>query len=110
METDFSGSSGIFSFVLKDASTDQAYAFLDALDIFGLGYSWGGFESLAVRVSLDDRTVSTRDYGGQVVRLNIGLEDVPDLKGDIEKGLRAAAMQPEPIMERSGIGPDFKRI
>lgn len=88
---DFSGSSGIFSFVLIGASTGQAHAFLDALEIFGLGYSWGGFESLAVHVSLDDRTVSKRDHGGQVIRLNIGLEDVADLKLDIEKGLRAAA-------------------
>lgn len=89
-ERDFSGSSGIFSFVLQGATTGQAHAFLDALEIFGLGYSWGGFESLAVHVSLDDRTVSKRNYGGQVIRLNIGLEDVADLKQDIEKGLHAA--------------------
>lgn len=88
---DFSGSSGIFSFVLEGASIEQAHAFLDALEIFGLGWSWGGFESLAAAVSLADRTVSKQDYGGPVIRLNIGLEDCADLKEDISKGLRAAA-------------------
>ena len=87
---DFSGSSGIFSFVLEGGET-QANAFLDALDIFGLGYSWGGYESLAVHANLADRTVSARDYRGPVMRLQIGLEDVTDLIDDIEKGLRAAA-------------------
>ena len=48
---DFSGSSGIFSIVLDGGGQKQAHAFLDALEIFGLGYSWGGYESLAVPVS-----------------------------------------------------------
>ncbi|QKV18063.1 cystathionine beta-lyase [Oricola thermophila] len=86
---DFKGSSGIFSFVLEGGEA-QAEAFLDALDIFGLGYSWGGYESLAVHVYLGDRTVSARNYGGSVIRLQIGLEDVPDLMDDIAKGLSAA--------------------
>lgn len=88
---DFCGSSGIFSFVLRGASVPQVDAFLDALEIFGLGYSWAGFESLAVHAQLGDRTVSKRDYGGPVIRLQIGLEDVPDLKADIAKGLAAAS-------------------
>lgn len=87
---DFCGSTGIFSFVLDGASQKQADAFLDALDLFGLGYSWAGFESLAVNAQLGDRTVCKRDYGGPVIRLQIGLEDVPDLKADIEEGLAAA--------------------
>jgi len=86
---DFSGASGIFSFVLEGGDA-QAEAFLDALDIFGLGYSWGGYESLAVQVYLGDRTVSTRDYGGAVMRLQIGLEDASDLIDDIAAGLEAA--------------------
>ena len=65
-------------------------AVVNALEIFGLGYSWAGFESLAVNAQLGDRTVSKRDYGGPVIRLQIGLEDVPDLKADLEKALAAA--------------------
>ncbi|MEO0542601.1 MAG: cystathionine beta-lyase [Pseudomonadota bacterium] len=87
---DFCGSTGIFSFVLEGAGVAQADAFLNALEIFGLGYSWAGFESLAVNAQLGDRTVSKRDYGGPVIRLQIGLEDVPDLKADLEKALAAA--------------------
>ena len=87
---DFSGSSGIFSVVLADGGQKAAHAFLDALGIFGLGYSWGGYESLAVPVSLRDRTIAKGPYEGDIVRLQIGLEDVDDLKEDIAKGLEAA--------------------
>lgn len=87
---DFSGASGIFSIVLNGGGKEQAHAFLDALEIFGLGYSWGGFESLAVHVSLGDRVVAKAPEEGPVIRLQIGLEDVEDLKADIEKGLAAA--------------------
>ena len=87
---DFGGASGIFSLVLKDAGEAQVHAFMDALELFGLGYSWGGYESLATHVQLKDRTVSARDYGGQVVRLQIGLEDEADLKADIARALEAA--------------------
>lgn len=88
---DFSGSSGIFSVVLKGGGQKQAHAFLDALEIFGLGYSWGGYESLAVHVFLDDRVVAKGNYEGPVMRLQIGLEDAEDLKADIARGLAAAA-------------------
>ncbi|MBP0439047.1 cystathionine beta-lyase [Tianweitania sediminis] len=87
---DFGGTSGIFSVVLDGGGESQAHAFLDALEVFGLGYSWGGYESLAVPVSLQDRTVSRRDYGGPVIRLQIGLEDVADLQEDLTAGLQAA--------------------
>lgn len=87
---DFCGASGIFSIVLKAQGEAAAHAFLDALTIFGLGYSWGGFESLAVHVNVDDRTVSKRDYGGSIIRLQIGMEDAVDLRADIEAGLNAA--------------------
>lgn len=86
---DFSGASGIFSIVLNGGGKTQAHAFLDALEIFGLGYSWGGYESLAVHVSLGDRTVAKVPEEGPVIRLQIGLEDVADLKADIEKALAA---------------------
>ena len=87
---DCSGSSGIFSIVLSGGGVPQAHAFLDALRIFGLGYSWGGFESLAVPVNITDRKVATRQYEGPLLRLQIGLEDVEDLKADLSQGLAAA--------------------
>jgi cystathionine beta-lyase len=92
---DFKGASGIFSFVLAADSAEKfkpkAHAFLDALSIFGLGYSWGGYESLAVHVNLNDRRIAKAPKEGPVLRLQIGLEDVADVKGDIEKALAAAA-------------------
>ena len=88
---DFSGSSGIFSVVLDGGGQKQAHAFLDALKIFGLGASWGGYESLAVPVNIGDRVVAKGPYGGPIIRLQIGLEDTPDLMADIERGLTAAA-------------------
>jgi len=88
---DFSGSSGVFSVVLAGGGQKQQHAFLDALTIFGLGYSWGGYESLAVPVFLGDRVVAKGPYAGPVIRLQIGLEDVADLKADIARGLAAAA-------------------
>jgi cystathionine beta-lyase len=91
---DFKGASGIFSFVLAVDNPDRfrakAHAFLDALGIFGLGYSWGGYESLAVQVNLNDRLIAKAPKEGPVLRLQIGLEDVADIKADIERGLAAA--------------------
>ncbi|MBS3647414.1 cystathionine beta-lyase [Pseudaminobacter sp. 19-2017] len=88
---DFSGSSGVFSVVLAGGGVRHGHAFLDALQIFGLGYSWGGYESLAVPVNITDRTIATGPYEGPVLRLQIGLEDVEDLKADLQRGLKAAA-------------------
>lgn len=91
---DFKGASGIFSIVLDGGAPERhkakAHAFLDALGIFGLGYSWGGFECLAVHVTLADRRVAKGPQEGPVLRLQIGLEDVKDIKADIERGLAAA--------------------
>jgi cystathionine beta-lyase len=92
---DFTGASGIFSIVLAVADAAQfkakAHAFLDALSIFGLGYSWGGYESLALHVGLSDRTIARAPAEGPVLRLQIGLEDVADLRRDLEAGFTAAA-------------------
>lgn len=88
---DFCGSSGIFSIVLSGGGVKQAHAFLNALKIFGLGYSWGGYESLAVHVSVADRMIAKGNYAGPILRLQIGLEDAEDLQADIESGLAAAA-------------------
>lgn len=87
---DFSGASGLFSVVLAGEGPKTSHAFLDALGIFGLGHSWGGYESLAALVSLADRTIAKGPYAGPLVRLQIGLEDVEDLKGDLARGLAAA--------------------
>jgi cystathionine beta-lyase len=91
---DFKGASGLFSIVLREPDPakhkTRGYAFLDALRIFGLGYSWGGYESLAVIPNLTDRKVAKAPEGGPVIRLQIGLEDVADLKRDIEAGFAAA--------------------
>ncbi|WP_320201719.1 cystathionine beta-lyase [Agrobacterium sp. rho-13.3] len=91
---DFKGSTGVFSFVLKaepNTFKQKSHAFLDALSIFGLGFSWGGYESLAVLVSLRDRVVAKGPTEGPIIRLQIGLEDVADLKRDLEAGFAAAA-------------------
>lgn len=92
---DFKGASGVFSFVLKvDDSANfkaKAHALLDKLSLFGLGYSWGGFESLALHVNLSDRTIRRAPKDGPLIRLQIGLEDVADLKRDLEAGFAAAA-------------------
>jgi cystathionine beta-lyase len=85
---DFKGSSGLFSFVLNGGDEAARAALIDALDLFGIGYSWGGFESLAIPVDLARiRSVAKRDYPGPIVRLQIGLEDPDDLIADLETGL-----------------------
>ena len=84
---DYSGSSGLFSIVLKPASEAAVAAFLDGLELFGLGYSWGGYESLAL--PFDCTAVRTATHfapGGPTVRFSVGLEDIEDLKADLERG------------------------
>jgi cystathionine beta-lyase len=87
---DFSGSSGLFGVVLKPALTKQVNAFLDALELFGLGFSYGGFESLAIYCDPQlKRTATKPAFGGPLIRLSIGLEDPPDLIADLEQALPA---------------------
>lgn len=85
---DFKGSSGLFAFALKDGSEASRAAFIDALRLFGIGYSWGGFESLAIPAD-PHRALGVPDHGGPLVRLQIGLEDVGDLIADLDQGLAA---------------------
>lgn len=87
----FTGASGLFSFVLNGGGMREAAAFLDSLRLFGLGYSWGGFESLALVADLSDRTLATAPAEGPVIRLQVGLEDVADLRRDLEEGFAAVA-------------------
>ncbi|RCL00575.1 MAG: cystathionine beta-lyase [Candidatus Tokpelaia sp. JSC189] len=86
---DFNGAAAIFSIVLKTGGRHEAHTFLNNLKLFGLGYSWGGFESLAVHANLADRTISRVNYRGPVLRLQIGLEDFDDLKTDLSNALAA---------------------
>ena len=88
---DFGGASGLFSIVLDGGGDEKAHAFLNALEVFGIGASWGGFESLALQAGLAARKIAVGPYEGPVIRLHIGLEDVDDLKDDIRRGLEAAA-------------------
>lgn len=89
---DFAGSSGLFTFALKGGGEKARDAFVDTLELFGIGYSWGGFESLAIPALVDKlRTAAPRDHGGPLVRLHIGLEDPDDLIADLERALAAYA-------------------
>lgn len=88
-QRDFKGASGVFSIVLAGKSDEEARKFVNALQIFGLGYSWGGYESLAVVVNINDRTVARKDYGGAIIRLQIGLENPEDLITDLNRGFAA---------------------
>ncbi len=85
---DFTGSSGLFSFALKGDKA-KAAAFVDALELFGIGYSWGGFESLALPVHPEScRSAVPWDKDRSLVRLQIGLEDTDDLIADIQNALK----------------------
>ncbi len=84
---DFSGSSGLFAFTFKkDYSAEELALFINALDFFGLGYSWGGYKSLLTAARQRRNTPSI--YAGKtIIRLNIGLEDPDDLILDLERGM-----------------------
>lgn len=84
---DFLGSSGVFSIVLQPASQKAVAAMLDGLELFGMGYSWGGFESLIIPFDCRGyRTASEWNPGGPCLRLQVGLEDLDDLKADLAEG------------------------
>lgn len=84
---DFTGACGLFSFVLKPCSDDAQAAMLDGMELMGMGYSWGGFESLIVPQSLkNNRSVTSSDFGGQLIRIHAGLENADDLIADLEAG------------------------
>jgi len=87
---DFTGASGLFSIVLKPKPQAAVDAMLDSLKLFGMGFSWGGFESLAVPFNCSEyRTATQWEPGGPTLRLHIGLEGVDDLKADLERGFAA---------------------
>jgi cystathionine beta-lyase len=84
---DFKGSCGLFSIVLKPAPEGAVAAMIDGLELFGIGSSWGGFESLVIPFDCAAyRTATAWDAQGPALRLHIGLEDIEDLKRDLEAG------------------------
>jgi cystathionine beta-lyase len=84
---DFTGASGLFSVVLKPVSHEAVASMLDGLSLFGMGYSWGGFESLILPFDPRAyRTATTWEAEGPALRLHVGLEDLDDLKADLEAG------------------------
>ena len=91
---DFKGSSGLFSFVLNGGGESDRARLIDGLEHFGIGYSWGGFESLALPVDPQrHRSVTRRADAGPLVRLQIGLEDPADLIADLAAGLARFSAQ-----------------
>jgi cystathionine beta-lyase len=86
----FTGSAGLFAFELARGGERERAALIDALELFGIGYSWGGFESLALPVDpARHRTAVPWQGQGPLVRLSIGLEDPADLIADLERGFAA---------------------
>jgi cystathionine beta-lyase len=84
---DFTGASGLFSIVLKPKPQAAVDAMLNSLTLFGMGFSWGGFESLAIPFDCATyRTATTWAPGGPTLRLHIGLENTDDLKADLDRG------------------------
>jgi cystathionine beta-lyase len=94
---DYLGASGLFSVVLKPVTAAAVHAFINELALFGIGASWGGYESLAIPFDCARmRSATTWAPGGPTVRFHIGLEDVDDLIGDLERGFAALAAAPQP--------------
>jgi cystathionine beta-lyase len=91
---DFTGSAGVFSVVLKSGvSKQQVYSFVNSLELFKIGYSWGGVASLAVAYDFTNYK-GRPHYQHRIVRLNIGLEETGDLLNDLDRALD--------LMKRSG--------
>jgi len=87
---DFTGASGLFSVVLNPATQNAVDALLNSLELFGMGYSWGGFESLIIPFDCASyRTATQWQPGGPSLRLHVGLENVEDLKTDLARGFAA---------------------
>lgn len=84
---DFTGACGLFSVELNPCSEKALATFLDGLELFGMGYSWGGFESLVIpQYPKKMRTATEWNAEGQILRFHVGLEDIGDLVADLEAG------------------------
>ena len=87
----YSGASGLVSIIIKSKNKKSVYKFVNKLDLFGIGYSWGGYESLAVYtdpVELGTRRYFKLEKNEHLVRLHIGLEDPKDLINDLKRSLK----------------------
>ncbi|MAN62192.1 MAG: cystathionine beta-lyase [Parvibaculum sp.] len=89
---DFSGACGLFGIVLKPVSAKAVAAMLDNLELFGMGYSWGGYESLIIPADpASNRTATKWAPEGPLIRIHAGLEDPQDLIADLEAGFERLA-------------------
>jgi cystathionine beta-lyase len=87
---DFTGACGLFSIVLKPCDMRAVYAFMNTLTLFGMGYSWGGFESLVIAFDCAEyRSATPWAPGGPTLRFHIGLEEPDDLIADLDRGFSA---------------------
>ena len=84
----YSGATGLLSLVIKSKTKSSVYKFVNSLELFGIGYSWGGFESLAVYQDIQREFKKYKDKNLHIVRLHIGLEDPKDLITDIKSSLK----------------------
>lgn len=85
---DFTGSGSLFAFTLKSAPEKAIAAMLNQMRLFGMGYSWGGFESLILPISIkDQRSVTKWSEAGNLFRIHVGLEDINDLKSDLSDAI-----------------------
>ena len=87
----YSGASGLLSIIINSKSKSSVYKFVNSLELFGIGYSWGGFESLAVYndpVEMGDRQFFKLEKNQHLIRIHIGLEDPNDLINDLKKSLK----------------------
>jgi cystathionine beta-lyase len=86
-QRDFSGSSGLFAIIMQDYPEAAIEAFIDGLRFYGIGASWGGYESLILPGDPSSTRTATRwQARGQLLRIHAGLEDVEDLKSDLARG------------------------
>ena len=89
---DFTGASGLFSVILNPVSKQALASMLDGLELFGMGYSWGGYESLVIPFDCSTyRTATKWNPGGPALRFQVGMEDIEDLKADLTKGFARLA-------------------
>lgn len=87
---DFHGASGLFGVILNPVGKPALKAFFNALRLFGMGFSWGGFESLCIHVHPENNRSATKwDEDGPVLRIHAGLEDIDDLTADLDRGFAA---------------------
>ncbi|MEK9678916.1 MAG: cystathionine beta-lyase [Rhodospirillaceae bacterium] len=88
-QRDFTGSSGLFGVILNDVPQDRVVAMLNGMELFTMGFSWGGFESLMIQTTpARARTATTWEAAGPTLRLHVGQEDVDDLIADLDNGFK----------------------